>query len=220
MPQWREMAPVEDDLRVYRGQSMEGTLRFGDRLIVEPLRLTDVVLGDVVIYRGVNYEGRDEEIVHRVIRTISNGLLVQGDNNKFHDATSVNETNLVGRVSYVERDGKRFPVRSGLFVFLRTRVLRGWRHLYRGIWGFVRRMGRESYCRFREKDLVHLFWRPSFTKLNLTTEKGPIIKYVYRNRTVAWYRLDDGRFKCRKPYDLVLWKEMLGKQKEISADSG
>ena len=183
---------------------MTGTFRFGDRLIIEYVALADVGPGDVVVYRTFNHAQNENERVHRVMRIVQEGLVVRGDNNPCADKTLVSENNLVGRVAYVERDGKCIPVRSGWPGLLLARIGHEYRGLRGWAWGIVRLLGRAFYGRLRDSGLVVHLWRPSIERIRLLTEKGQLVKYVCRNRTVACYWPENGRFECRKPYDLVL----------------
>ena len=70
-------------------------------------------------------------------------------------------------------------------------------------------MGRRSYGWLRNSGMIAHVWHPLIVRVQLMTENGPLIKYVCRNRTVAFHWIDDGRFKCVKPYDLLLWYEKL-----------
>lgn len=191
---------------------MEGTFRFGDRLIFEPAPLTEIQPGDVVIYRRLNHKGSHDELVHRVMSSLPEGLILKGDNNPHVDKVLVTEKNLMGRVSHVERDRKRFLVGDRHFGLLRAHALHGLHHVQMGMWTLVRGMGRSSYRRLRNSGFIGRLWRPSIKKILLLTEDGPLVKYVYRNRTVAYYSPANGRFQCRKPYDLVLCKKNLEKQ--------
>ena len=196
--------PAKDGIRFYHGRSMAGTFRPGDCLTVTTVPLADVRPGDVVVYRRLNHNGVEEELVHRVMFARSNGLIVRGDNNPCNDLTLVTENNLVGSVSHVKRDGKRFPVRGKRFGLMRARALHGLRRIWKLVWNAVRYMGRRTYSWLRKSGLVARLWRPSIVKVQLMTDNGPLVKYVWRNRTVASHWVNEGRFRCRKPYDLVI----------------
>ena len=135
---------------------MEGTFRFGDGLIIEPVPLKDVRPGDIVVYRRSDHDGAEGDLVHRVISVRPEGLVTQGDNNYRPDNTLVNEGNLKGRVRYAERNGRRIPVSNGLTSLFRVRVRRGWNILGQHIWRLVRGMGRGTYSRIRESGLIPL----------------------------------------------------------------
>jgi len=184
---------------------MEGTFRFGDGLVIEPVAFTDIRPGDIVVYQGVNHNGEEDDLVHRVISIRPDGLVTQGDNNYSPDKSLVNEGSLLGRVCYVERGGRKIPVRNGPMGLFRARIRRSLDFAQSEVWRLVRSVGRGPYGRVRESGLVRLFWHPAISKVFLNTERGPMIKYICRNRTVGEYWPENGRLKCRKPYDLVLW---------------
>lgn len=198
---------VGHNKRLYKGRSMEGLFRFGDRLIIEYVPLTDIHPGDVVIYRALNQEGNENELVHRVMRILPEGLAVRGDNNPYEDRTLVTVKNLVGRVTLVERGGKEITVQNGWRGFMYACISHGYRGLWVLAWGMIRLPGHMFYCRLRDSGLIVHLWRPSIEKIRLLTERGQIVKYVCRNRTVACYWSENGRFECRKPYDLVLQRD-------------
>ncbi|MBW1942971.1 MAG: hypothetical protein JRJ51_09080 [Deltaproteobacteria bacterium] len=195
--------------RLYKGRSMKGTFKFGDRLISESIPMQNIKPGDVIIYRRRNHEKNYEELVHRVISSLPEGMIVQGDNNPYIDKTPVTDRHLLGKVVYVERNGKRFPVQSGLIGLVRARISHGLGRVRRRMWTLILRMGRSLYGRLRRSGLPGRLWRPPIDKILLRTKDGPLVKYLHQNRTVALYFPSNGRFLCRKPYDLVLSKDKL-----------
>jgi len=210
--------PANNNIGLYRGRSMEGTFRFGDSLIIESVPFTEVRPGDIVVYHGLNHNADEDDLVHRVISARPEGLVAQGDNNSRPDKTLVNEGNLVGRVCYVERDGKKIPVCNGRMGMFRVRTRRRLNFLQDEIWSSIRSMGRGTYGWIRESGLIPLLWRPAISKVFLMTEKGPMIKYISRNRTIGEYWPSNGRFMCRKPYDLVLWDRLPKNREEKPPD--
>lgn len=196
--------PAGTARRIYMGQSMAGTFAFGDLLIIEEVHSSTVRSGDILVFRRSVRKGLNDEVVHRVIGSTPDGFVVQGDNNQQPDETLVTEKNLVGRVTHVDRAGKRHRIRCKLSGRLFAYFFHGWQHVRRIISRFVRVIGRRSYCWLRESGLIARLWQPTVVKVRLVTPGGPVIKYIWRNRTVAYHRLKGGRFKCRKPYDLVM----------------
>ena len=192
---------------------MQATFSFGDRLIVEHVRLAGVRPGDVVVYGMLNHQGKRNMLVHRVMGGVPNGLVVRGDNNSCADGTLVTANNLVGRVSHVERGGKRSLVRGSFSGLLIARVLHGWRFLRHIVWRLMRLIGRKPYSRIRESGLIQRLWKPAILKIQLLTANGPLIKYVCRKRTVAFLGLEKDRITYRKPYDLVMWHKRIDARK-------
>jgi len=196
--------PVITDKRIYKGQSMAGTFSFGDQLIIEKVQFSNVRCGDILVYRRSASKGINNEVVHRVIGSTPDGFVMQGDNNLHPDETYVTEKNLVGRITHMERAGNKHRLECKHSGLLFTRFFRRWLHIRQIMLRFVRVMGRRSYCWLRESSLVTRLWRPPVVKVRLLTPRGPMIKYIWRNRTVAFHWINEGRLKCRKPYDLVI----------------
>jgi signal peptidase I len=85
--------PDKNYIRFYRGNSMKGIFRLGDCLFVESVSIDEIRLGDIVVYRGLNGQGEERELVHRVIGKSSKGLITRGDNNPSVDDTPVTSNN-------------------------------------------------------------------------------------------------------------------------------
>ena len=208
---------IMDDKLIYKGQSMGGIFSFGDRLIIEHVRKASVRPGDVVVYRILNHKGSRDRLVHRVMGVAPSGLVLRGDNNFCDDQTLVTQNNLVGKVSHVERGGKRVSVRGGCSGLLIARVFHGWRFLRHIMWKFIRIMGRWSYRRLRDSGIIQRLWKPSILKIQLMTAHGPLIKYVCRNRTVAFLWPQKDSVTYRKPYDLVMGRQIPQERKSRRA---
>jgi len=189
------------DRRYYQGHSMAGAFRPGDYLTVEPAPLAAIRPGDVVVYQGYSLAGEPADVVHRVVAVTADGLVTRGDNNPQVDNDLVTQDILLGRVTRLERGGRVHRVGTG-----RAGVFQLWaRRAWRLGWRLLRAVGRAAYRWLRESDLVANIWRPTLIPLLLTTSNGTVlVKYVHGRRTVARWRPQTGRFRCRKPYDLVL----------------
>jgi hypothetical protein len=199
--------PEFGPIRFYRGSSMRGTFRAGDCLEMEPAAIDDIHPGDIVVYResGPDPEAA-KELVHRVISRMPEGLVARGDSNVQRDAVLVTRDNLVGRVRYRVRGGKRDEVKGGFPGLLRARILH--RLITPRHW--LRILGVKIYGGLRLTGLIRRCWHPDIAVIRFMTEKGPLLKYVRRGRTVAWWWIQKNRFDCRKPYDLVLTPDKSG----------
>lgn len=197
-------AATDDRRRFYRGHSMAGVFQTGDYLTLEPAAIEDVRLGDVVIYIGRDQQGEPEDVVHRVVGRAPGGLVARGDNNPCVDHILVTADNLLGRVTCFERGGIIRPVRGGRWGLLRARAFR----IRRRAWGLgariARFLGRWPYRALRRTGLARRLWRPAITCLCLSTDDGPLVKYLCHGRTVAWWWPEQNRFRVRRPYDLVI----------------
>jgi signal peptidase I len=187
-------------MHIYRGSSMRGTFYRGDRIHIEPVPLAAIRPGDVVAFRSANGPGQPQELVHRVIAVRAGGLATRGDNSQQADSELVTAKALIGRVIYFERDGKRLRTQGGGIGLLRARLL----HTRLHVRNAALRSGRQPYRWLRRSALVPRLWRPQLTRLRVNTHRGPLVKYVSHGQTVARWWPAEGRFECRRPYDLVI----------------
>jgi hypothetical protein len=184
--------------RFYHGGSMAGTFRPGDCLVVRSIIWEQIRAGDVVVFRG--HKEENNEIVHRVLSVRSGGLLTQGDANAQPDPDLVTREDLVGLVSGYERAGRFHTVQGGW----RGLMNAGWLRLIQTIRRALIPILRPFYRLLRKLGWVGFFWRPELTEIHLETANGPLVKYIYRRRTVAQYWRKSGYFEAHKPYDLVI----------------
>lgn len=98
------------------GSSMSPILRKGNKIYVEPVEISDLSVGDIVLYR------RGENMVaHRLvgIEQKNNGFifLTKGDTFSSEDEP-LREKDIIGRVYAVEKRGITLNLRKGLFSVL------------------------------------------------------------------------------------------------------
>ena len=97
---------VQTDTRRVSGTSMLPTLEGGDLVVVQPVSISDVKVGDIIVYNDLCSTG-GESVIHRVVGFQSGGLITKGDNNRGTDQTSgiadgpITQQCLVGRVVFV-----------------------------------------------------------------------------------------------------------------------
>jgi hypothetical protein len=175
---------------------MCGTFRKGDVLLVAPAALNAVRPGDVVAFRRPRQSAGPALIAHRVRGHTDAGLITCADASAIADPEPVLPRELVGCVRFVRRGGLTRPVWGGRAGQLWVGLLRLRRSLAR--------VGRRPYQLLHASGLARRLWRPHVRRVHLTTEAGPLVKYVHRRRTVAEWHPEEGRFWCRKPFDLVI----------------
>lgn len=82
------------------GISMQPTIVQGDLAIVQPVNISSIHKGDIVVYRDGPID-----VIHRVVKIVGTGsdivLTMKGDNNAFPDPASVTSNLVVGRVEVV-----------------------------------------------------------------------------------------------------------------------
>ncbi len=90
---------------------MRPFIKDGDMLSIKPLKATEVQIGDVILF----WQG-GRILVHRVVkRHIENGvmLIAKGDSHLRPDGP-VHPDQLLGKVTSVEREGKRISLDKGV----------------------------------------------------------------------------------------------------------
>lgn len=201
---------TDEDRYFYHGQSMRGTFRPGDSLIAEPVALAEIRPGDVIVYRKPGPQ-EGSKVVHRVMKVVPGGLILRGDNNPAEDVTVVLEEDIIGRVTHVQGGSRTRKVHGGQAGLWRARWLHAWNPARRVLrwwgWKILYHAGHYPYRWLRRSGLIAHLWRPAITRIQLMSDSGPVVKFVCGNRTVAQWWPEYRRFRCRKPYDLILRPE-------------
>lgn len=192
----REKSQKDLTLRFrYSGSSMLPTFRTGQVLYVRP-DVKDMRRGDVVVYEQ---EGR--YIVHRVVSVEKDGFITRGDNNPLTDVGPILPTQVIGRVEMGEHWGEINPVRSGWRGLWMARI----NHLSRRLDPLFRFMFGWPYRLLKASRIISRVWKPAISRISFRTETGMLVKFIYNQKTVAVWEANQGRFECRKPFDLVIF---------------
>lgn len=92
-----------------RGSSMFPAIRNDDIICISPLGGKSPATGEVVAF--VHQPG-NRLLVHRVVQKKSGGLKIKGDNNRTFDSGIIEPSNILGRLTRLERKGRK--VRFGM----------------------------------------------------------------------------------------------------------
>jgi len=179
---------------LYSGPSMKSAFQTGELLYVRP-DVQDVKPGDVVVFER---DGRN--IVHRVLSVEKNGYYTRGDDNPFIDPGLVFPDQVIGRVEMGEHLGELNPVRSGRRALLLAELGRS----TRGVGRWFRIVFGWPYRLLKSSGIVIKVWKPDISRIQLMSVNGPLIKYIYRGKTVAVWDASCHYFECRRPFDLVI----------------
>ena len=179
---------------------MQGTFEPGDYLLLAPVAFSDVHPGDVIVYRVKRENGDNEEVVHRVVAITKDGLIVRGDNKLRCDSLFIQPGQFIGKVEFVENKGRKQPVLGGLKGLQKAKLR--WKMLWLDIW--FRRIFRNPYHLLRNSRVVSKLWHPVIYKMYLHDADGLLVKYIYKQRTVATWDPSQKKYDCRKPFDLVI----------------
>ena len=204
--------------RFYRGLSMTRVFVPGDLLYIEIVPVVELKLGDIVAYCDAKSDPDAVDTVHRIIAITPQGLICRGDNNQYPDRNPVTQQQLIGRVIGFERGGRRREVRGGPAGMRRARLNWARSSLARILASPVRPL----YLWVRESGLAGLVWKPRIRRVRFCSPDGEYVKYVRHGRTVA-VRHPGSRSKAnfiRKPYDLILWREVGGDAGRADVEPG
>ena len=98
------METTESQIMIYKGPSMNPTLKPGDQLWITPYNGQKIRCGDVVVF----ISPRDGSgVVHRVVSLDSPGIRTQGDNNNRVDPWLLSHGEILGRVFSLKRKKRR-----------------------------------------------------------------------------------------------------------------
>jgi signal peptidase I len=194
---------------------MAGTFRSGDLLFIEPGLVSALHPGDVVVYKDPQRPHDGVNTAHRVIGIKPQGLICRGDNNPLPDLEPLPEERLIGRVTRFERGGRVRKVRGGRLGLWQARML--WAR--RGVWRAIAAPLRPLYRRLRKSGLVAALWKPETRRIRFCSPDGEYVKYVRHGRTVAVWRPARNECRFRKPFDLVLWREIARERDRAAAES-
>jgi len=75
---------VQADTRRVDGTSMLPTLEGGDLVVIQSVPISQIHVGDIVVYNGL-CSALGESVVHRVVNITDQGLITKGDNNQYTD---------------------------------------------------------------------------------------------------------------------------------------
>jgi hypothetical protein len=177
----------------YRGDSMCGTFRAGDCLWVEPVAFDALETGDVV---AIKAEGK--AIAHRIAGKGAGGFLTHGVLRA--DRELLRADRLMGKIVLRERGGNILRVAGGPAGRLRAMALHTKCRLMTGLIFPLAPL----YRWLRARGWMCRIWKPRVCTARFAGAGGDITKYIHRGRTVACWAAGEGRWTCRKPYDLVL----------------
>jgi signal peptidase I len=97
------------------GNSMYPTVRVHDIVHVSKCSFDDIRTGDVIVF--INRE-ENKKIVHRVIKKAGKILATKGDNNFYDDMVPVRPEDIIGRVTDIERRGRKIRIRGSFSYYI------------------------------------------------------------------------------------------------------
>jgi hypothetical protein len=69
---------------------------------------------------------------------------------------------------------------------------------------WARKLIKHPYRLLRLSGIIPRIWKPVIRRIYLQTERGRVVKYLYKQKSVGIWDESLQRFECRKPFDLVI----------------
>jgi len=187
----------------YKGNSMKGVFILGDFLHIDIFKIDDLNPGDVIAFKDIRENSKNDRIVHRIVKISNNALITMGDNNRNLDFHQVTPENLIGKVISYERDGKKYKVRGGLPGFYQAKIKY---FIRRSIFWFYKKLTNISFIRSFLRLLLNNFFVSikKIKKIKVNSIEGSIIKWSLNGKTIAKKGPDVNDFYIQKPFDLII----------------
>ncbi len=89
---------------------MAGLLRPGDQILLAHSPFESLLCGDIIVFASPRHP---DEVIHRVIERLPNGLRTSGDRSSQSDAELVTPGNYRGKVNEIIRGNRRIKIAGG-----------------------------------------------------------------------------------------------------------
>jgi signal peptidase I len=189
---------------LYKGPSMNPVLKSPDILHVRPYGRSRIRCGDVVVFRALD---GDCKVVHRVVSVDGNEFRTKGDNNWHLDSWALKPEDVIGRVEWIDREGKRIRIYGGLIGRVQADALKAGRLLSSG----VRFVLRPLYRRLSQSRVLKQWFagRMATRIISLERAEGTELQLLLGRRVIG--RRPAGRryWHIRHPFLLVVDEESL-----------
>jgi hypothetical protein len=189
---------MDNDRRYYFGKSMDGTFKPGDYLRIQLTDISELRLGDIVVFQTINKKGKREDLVHRIMK--KSVLATRGDSNLASDETLISKENYLGQVIACYRNGKRCAMKDGWQGFFSAQI----KHTELVILSILKFVLKKPYRMIKRTGLVKRMWNPNIERIYFKTPDGQLIKYIHNGRTVASYWEESNLWWYRRPYDFII----------------
>jgi hypothetical protein len=187
-----------------RGHSMWPTLRNMEHAAIRPYGDRRIRPGDVVLIRP---PGVDHTVTHRVKRITSFGITTKGDNCENEDRWVIPAGDVLGRLTWVARHGRKRRVRGGILGRLWSAGVQ--------ILPYVDTVAASLFPQDRPRQDYHKFITALCTRMlhikviTFQREEGPELLLLWGRRVIG--RLDPGktRWAIRRPFRLFVDESLL-----------
>jgi len=181
------------------GPSMYPTLKPGDGPSIIPYGNKKIRIGDVIVFS--HPQGR-HHIAHRVFSVDSQGIKTRGDNNPSIDPWILTPDDLIGRVAYAKRKGKRVRIRGGIRGRILAKAFRTIKHIDSA----VSKILHPAYHWLARSGIFNKNTRllPKTRMLSFNRPEGIELQLLMGDRVIGRRLPGDGLWQILRPFRLFL----------------
>jgi len=193
------METTEPQTVIYKGPSMNPTLKPGDRLWITPSNEQKIRRGDVVVFTP---PGADYKIIHRVVSVEPQGIKTRGDNNNRVDSWLLSHDQILGCVFFAKRGNRRRRVFGGAIGQLFGVVIRA----IHALDARVSSRFRPAYDRLARAGVFRL-WLPGWMKtkaISLSHPAGTELQLLMGRRVIGRWLPGKSGWQIRRPFRLFV----------------
>ncbi|MEJ2232921.1 MAG: signal peptidase I [Syntrophobacterales bacterium] len=202
------MEKTEPQTVIYKGPSMNPTLKPGDRLFITPCDGRKIQRGDVVVFTP---PGADYKVIHRAVSFEPQGIKTRGDNNNQVDPWLLRHDQILGRVFSAERGKRRRRIFGGAIGQLFGVAIRA----VHSIDASVSSRFRPAYDRLAVAGVFRR-WLPGWMKtkaISLSHPAGMELQLLMGRRVIGRWLPGKSGWNIRRPFRLFVDEESLPENK-------
>ena len=202
------METIEPQTVIYKGPSMNPTVKPGDRLWITPYEGQKIQRGDVLVFTP---PGADYKVIHRVVSVEPQGIKTRGDNNNQVDPWLLSHDQILGRVFSAERGKRRRRIFGGAIGQLCGVAIRA----IHSIDASVSSRFRPAYDRLAVAGVFRR-WLPGWMKtraISLSHPAGTELQLLMGRRVIGRWLPGKSGWQIRRPFRLFVDEETLPENK-------
>lgn len=191
--------PGDEKPFVYKGPSMNPTLKAPDVLEVIPYENRPIEVGDVIVFFS---KPKNYYITHRVCTVTDKGILTKGDNNDQIDPWLLSPAEITGQVVSAIRGSRQLEIYNGrkgqilLFYFRTLRFIR--KTVSKRLNPFYNALARSGIF----YPFANLFGKPHLFKFERYGQ--PELKLVLGRMVVGQFMRDKNKWRIRPPFKILI----------------
>lgn len=193
---------------IYTGQSMNPLFSTGDILYIIPYGETKISNDDIIVFRSPNDK---TFITHRVVSILPYGIITKGDNSEYVDNWKLNPNDIIGKVIFIQRNGKLKKTFRGFGNKPYVEIIRRYNYFKRRVLSILSPV----YHSLSNKAIYSLQdKKPSFLKqININRADGIEKQILLGKYLIGRLRPKCTKWEIKKPFRILLNPEKYSKRR-------